>query len=122
MCWKMTELREVCRNRRGRRRSGVEKTSPWSRTFRAKAMESPGGLPHSSLRGQYTPQVGTGTAPSTIPFLRESGFAGIIWSRTFSLTHYDHPIYECGVKLVDMVYLQRTMKSGVPAGHLPLSG
>ena len=23
--------------------------------------------------------------------------------------HYDHPIYECGVKLVDMVYLQREL-------------
>ena len=38
------------------------------------------------------------------PVLRElRAFAGIIWSRTFFTDHYDHPIYECGVKLVDMV-------------------
>lgn len=24
--------------------------------------------------------------------------------------HYDHPVYECGVQLVDMVYLRREMR------------
>ena len=27
----------------------------------------------------------------------------------FFTDHYDHPIYECGVHLVDMVYLQRPL-------------
>ena len=27
----------------------------------------------------------------------------------FFTDHYDHPIYECGVQLVDMVYLQRAL-------------
>lgn len=27
--------------------------------------------------------------------------------KNFFTDHYDHPIYECGVQLVDMVYLQK---------------
>lgn len=58
--------------------------------------------------GQYTVlQVGTGDSPSTIPFYESCGFRRHHLVRNFFTDHYDHPIYECGVQLVDMVYLQR---------------
>ena len=58
--------------------------------------------------GQYTVlQVGTGDSPSTIPFYESCGFRRHHLVKNFFTDHYDHPIYECGVHLVDMVYLQR---------------
>ena len=58
--------------------------------------------------GQYTVlQVGTGDSPSTIPFYESCGFRRHHLVRNFFTDHYDHPIWECGVQLVDMVYLQR---------------
>ena len=58
--------------------------------------------------GQYTVlQVGTGDSPSTIPFYESCGFRRHHLVKNFFTDHYDHPIFECGVQLVDMVYLQR---------------
>ncbi len=58
--------------------------------------------------GQYTVlQVGTGDSPSTIPFYESCGFRRHHLVKNFFTDHYAHPIYECGVQLVDMVYLQR---------------
>ena len=58
--------------------------------------------------GQYAVlQVGTGDSTSTIPFYESCGFRRHHLVRNFFTDHYDHPIYECGVQLVDMVYLQR---------------
>ena len=51
--------------------------------------------------------VGTGDSPSTIPFYESCGFRRHHLVKNFFIDHYDHPIYECGVPLVDMVYLQR---------------
>ena len=60
--------------------------------------------------GQYTVlQVGTGDSPSTIPFYEACGFRRHHLIKNFFTDHYDHPIYECGVQLVDMVYLQREL-------------
>ena len=66
--------------------------------------------------GQYTVlQVGTGDSPSTIPFYAACGFRRHHLVKNFFTDHYDHPIYECGVQLVDMVYLQRELRgSGAP--------
>ena len=59
-------------------------------------------------RGQYSVlQVGTGDSPLTIPFYERCGFVRSHIVRNFFTEHYDHPIYECGRQLVDMVYLQR---------------
>ena len=58
--------------------------------------------------GQYSVlQAGTGDSPSTIPFYEACGFRRHHVVRNFFTDYYDHPIYECGVQLVDMVYLQR---------------
>lgn len=54
-------------------------------------------------------QVGTGDSPSTIPFYESCGFRRHHVVKNFFTDHYDHPIYECGVQLVDMVYLQRAL-------------
>ena len=60
--------------------------------------------------GQYAAlQVGTGDSPSTIPFYEACGFRRHHLVKNFFTDHYDHPIYEGGVKLVDMVYLQREL-------------
>ena len=53
--------------------------------------------------------VGTGDSPSTIPFYEACGFRRHHLVKNFFTDHYDHPIYECGVQLVDMVYLQRVL-------------
>lgn len=54
-------------------------------------------------------QVGTGDSPLTIPFYEKCGFVRSHTVPNFFTDHYDHPIYECGVHLVDMVYLQRPL-------------
>lgn len=63
-----------------------------------------------TYRGQYMVlQVGTGDSPSTIPFYESCGFRRHHLVKNFFTDHYDHSIYECGVQLVDMVYLQREL-------------
>ena len=63
-----------------------------------------------TYKGQYAVlQVGTGDSPSTIPFYEDCGFYRHHLVKNFFTDHYDHPIYECGVQLVDMVYLQRKL-------------
>ena len=52
-------------------------------------------------------QVGTGDSPLTIPFYEKCGFVRSHIVPNFFTDNYDHPIFECGVQLVDMVYLQR---------------
>ena len=54
-------------------------------------------------------QVGTGESPSTIPFYESCGFRRHHLVKNFFTDHYDHPICEGGVQLVDMVYLQREL-------------
>ena len=52
-------------------------------------------------------QVGTGDSPLTIPFYEKCGFVRSHIIPNFFTDNYDHPIYEGGRQLVDMVYLQR---------------
>ena len=54
-------------------------------------------------------QAGTGDSPATVPFYEACGFRRHHLVRNFFTDHYDHPIYEGGVRLVDMVYLRRTL-------------
>ncbi len=63
-----------------------------------------------TYKGAYTLlQVGTGDSPSTVPFYEACGFRRHHLVKNFFTDHYDHPIYDCGVRLVDMVYLQRKL-------------
>ena len=54
-------------------------------------------------------QLGTGDSPLTIPFYEKCGFTRSFVVPNFFTDNYDHPIYECGVQLVDMIYLQRKL-------------
>ena len=54
-------------------------------------------------------QAGTGDSPATVPFYEACGFRRHHLVRNFFTDHYDHPIYEGGVRLVDMVYLRRDL-------------
>ena len=61
-------------------------------------------------RGQYRLlQVGTGDSPLTIPFYEKCSFVRSHSVPNFFTDNYDHPIFEAGVQLVDMIYLQRTL-------------
>jgi len=53
--------------------------------------------------------VGTGDSPLTVPFYEACGFHFSHRIRNFFTEHYDHPIYEGGVQLVDMLYFRRKL-------------
>lgn len=55
-------------------------------------------------------QVGTGDSPLTIPFYEKCGFTRHHVIKNFFLDNYDHPIFEEGVQLVDMIYLRRDIR------------
>ena len=62
----------------------------------------------TTYKGKYSIlQVGTGDSPLTIPFYEKCGFVRSHKIPNFFTDNYDHPIYEGGVQLIDMVYLQR---------------
>lgn len=54
-------------------------------------------------------QVGTGDSPLTIPFYESCGFTRFRVVPDFFIRYYDHPIFECGVQLKDMVYLRKQL-------------
>ena len=60
--------------------------------------------------GRYSVlQVGTGDSPMTVPFYEKCGFVRSHVLPHFFTDHYDHPIYEGGVQLIDMIYLQKKL-------------
>ena len=62
----------------------------------------------AKYKGKYSIlQVGTGDSPATIPFYEKCGFVRSHIIKNFFVENYDHPIYECGVQLVDMIYLRK---------------
>ena len=64
----------------------------------------------SKYSGKYAElQVGTGDSQLTVPFYEKCGFRRSHIIKNFFIDNYDHPIYECGIQLVDMVYLQRKL-------------
>ena len=59
-------------------------------------------------QGKYTTLlVGTGESPLTIPFYERCGFTRSHRIPDFFRKNYDHPIFECGVQLTDMIYLRK---------------
>ena len=51
--------------------------------------------------------VGTGDSPLTVPFYQKCGFREHHRVKNFFTDNYDHPMWEAGVQLVDMVYLAK---------------
>jgi hypothetical protein len=62
-------------------------------------------------QGKYhTLQVGTGDSPLTVPFYEKCGFRRSHAVKNFFTENYDHPIYECGIQLVDMIYFVKELR------------
>ena len=60
--------------------------------------------------GKYSVmQVGTGDSALTVPFYEKCGFTRSHCIPNFFINHYDHPIFEGGIQLIDMIYLQRRL-------------
>ncbi len=53
--------------------------------------------------------VGTGDVPWIIQFYEKHGFKTSHRIKNFFTDNYDHPMFEGGVQLVDMVYLEREL-------------
>ncbi len=53
--------------------------------------------------------VGTGDSPMTLNFYEKCGFVRSHIVKNFFVDNYDHPMYENGQQLVDMIYLKRTL-------------
>lgn len=51
--------------------------------------------------------VGTGDVPSALNFYHKCGFIESHRIKNFFTDNYDHPMFEDGKQLVDMVYLKR---------------
>ena len=61
-------------------------------------------------KGAYAAlRVGTGDSPLTVPFYQRCGFVYSHRVEGFFLDHYDHPIFEGGVRLTDMLYFQQPL-------------
>lgn len=61
-------------------------------------------------KGKYQVMlVGTGESPVTIAFYISCGFIQSHRVKNFFTDNYDHPIFECGVQLVDMIYLKKKL-------------
>lgn len=62
-------------------------------------------------KGQYhTLKVGTGDSPLTVPFYEKCGFKRSYAVKNFFTDNYDHPVYECGTLLTDMIYFTKELR------------
>lgn len=57
----------------------------------------------------HTLFVGTGDSPLTVPFYQHCGFTYSHTVKNFFVEHYEKPIFECGVQLVDMIYFKKQL-------------
>lgn len=51
--------------------------------------------------------VGTGEVPSILSFYKHFGFEPSHRIENFFTDNYNHPMFENGIQLVDMVYLKK---------------
>lgn len=54
-------------------------------------------------------RVGTGDSKLTIPFYENCGFRKSYCIKDFFVNNYENPIYEDGIRLKDMVYLEKKL-------------
>ena len=57
----------------------------------------------------HTLFVGTGASPITLSFYKSYGFVYSHTVKNFFIDHYQHPIFEADVQLVDMIYLKKKL-------------
>lgn len=61
-------------------------------------------------KGKYAAMlVGTGDSPRVLRFYQRNGFEISHRVKNFFTDNYDHPMFDEGVQLVDMVYLRRAL-------------
>jgi len=53
--------------------------------------------------------VGTGDSPGILNFYEKCGFEKSHILRNFFIENYDHPMFDDGIQLVDMIYLKRDL-------------
>lgn len=53
-------------------------------------------------------RVGTGDSKLTVPFYENCGFRRSYCIKDFFVNNYENPIYEDGIRLKDMVYLEKS--------------
>ena len=53
--------------------------------------------------------VGTGETPAILSFYESFGFKKTHFIRNYFTDNYDHPMFEDGVQLIDMVYLKKEL-------------
>ena len=53
--------------------------------------------------------VGTGEVPTIVSFYESCGFERSHFIKNFFTDNYDHPMFEEGIQLVDMVYLKKRL-------------
>ncbi len=64
----------------------------------------------SYYKDKYTTMlVGTGDIPWILQFYQKNGFRSSHRIKDFFIDNYDHPMFEDGVQLVDMVYLSKSL-------------
>jgi GNAT superfamily N-acetyltransferase len=64
----------------------------------------------SHYKGTYTSMlVGTGDSPWILQFYQKNGFRISHRAENFFIDNYDHPMFDNGVQLVDMVYLSKAL-------------
>ena len=104
----MTITETVCRKKGDLRENSLKMTKKNLQLFqKTKAMID---FIIAKYREDYSVlQVGTGDSPSTIPFYEKCGFVRSHIIPNFFTENYNHPIYEDGIQLVDMVYLKRVL-------------
>lgn len=59
---------------------------------------------HIACKTMY---VGTGDSPGILSFYKKCGFQESHRVKDFFVDNYNHPMYEDGIQLVDMVYLKK---------------
>ncbi len=61
-------------------------------------------------KGKYETMIlGTGYIPSILSFYTRCGFEPSHRIKNFFTDNYDHPMFEDGIQLVDMVYLKKDL-------------
>ena len=64
----------------------------------------------SHYKGKYTNMtVGTGDSPWILRFYEKNGFRISHRVKDFFIDNYDHPMFDNGVQLVDMIYLSKIL-------------
>jgi len=56
--------------------------------------------------------VGTGETPAILSFYESCGFEISHRIKNFFTDHYDHPMFDGDIQLVDMIYLKKNLQEG----------